>query len=153
MRCAADGMQACHLSTVPAEYINDLDVPAYIYHLGDRDPFGVNAGEKIEETLREPAPDAEIYFERLAVLDWQIREWKLPTRPTKKTDSRAKKFGHTESVELDAIDPITLRGIVEAAINRHLAPEQLAVLQAAEESERRLITSFVRSGSIDAMDE
>src|SRR6516225_9124064 len=50
-----------------AEYINDLDVPAYIYHLGDFDPSGVNAGEKIEETLRELAPDADIYFERIAV--------------------------------------------------------------------------------------
>ena len=50
-----------------AEYINDLDVPAYIYHLGDFDPSGVNAGEKIEQTLRELAPDAEIHFERIAV--------------------------------------------------------------------------------------
>jgi hypothetical protein len=75
-----------------------------------------------------------------------------PPHPSeKKTDSRAKRFGHEESVELDAIDPITLRGIVEAAINRHLPPEQLAVLQAAEESERRLITSFVRGASIGAM--
>jgi len=49
-----------------AEYINELDVPAYIYHLGDFDPSGVNAGEKIEETLREMAPNAEIYFERIA---------------------------------------------------------------------------------------
>ena len=40
-----------------AEYINDLEVPAYIYHLGDFDPSGVNAGEKLEETLRELAPD------------------------------------------------------------------------------------------------
>jgi len=34
-----------------AEYINDLDVPTFIYHCGDFDPSGVNAGEKIEETL------------------------------------------------------------------------------------------------------
>ena len=40
-----------------AEYIGSLDVPAYIYHLGDFDPSGVNAGEKIEQTLREMAPD------------------------------------------------------------------------------------------------
>src|SRR5262249_9602353 len=39
-----------------AEYINQLDVPTYIYPLGDYDPSGVNAGEKIEETLRELAP-------------------------------------------------------------------------------------------------
>ena len=55
-----------------AEYISDLEVPAYIYHLGDFDPSGVNAGEKIEETLRELAPDAEINFERIAVTPEQI---------------------------------------------------------------------------------
>src|SRR5882762_4657983 len=31
-----------------AEYIADLEVPVFIYHLGDFDPSGVNAGEKIE---------------------------------------------------------------------------------------------------------
>jgi len=46
-----------------AEYINELEVPAFIYHLGDYDPSGVNAGEKIESTLREMAPDAEIHFQ------------------------------------------------------------------------------------------
>ena len=39
--------------------------PTYIYHLGDYDPSGVNAGEKIDETPRELAPDAEIHFERM----------------------------------------------------------------------------------------
>ncbi len=43
-----------------AEYIASLEVPAFIYHLGDFDPSGVNAGEKIEQTLREMAPDADI---------------------------------------------------------------------------------------------
>src|SRR5215468_5895601 len=50
-----------------AEYINDLDVPTFIYHCGDFDPSGVNAGEKIEETLHELAPDADITFERIAL--------------------------------------------------------------------------------------
>jgi hypothetical protein len=91
-----------------AEAINDLDIPAHIYHLGDFDPSGVNAGEKIEETLRELAPDAEIIFERLAVTREQIEGWGLPTRPTKSTDTRARGFGSI-SVELDAIEPNQLR--------------------------------------------
>src|SRR5262245_7626316 len=70
-----------------AEYINTLDVPTFIYHCGDFDPSGVNAGEKIEETLREMAPDAEIFFERIAVTPEQIRAWALPTRPTKPSDT------------------------------------------------------------------
>lgn len=126
-----------------AEAINELYVPAFIYHLGDYDPSGVNAGEKIEEALRELAPDAEIIFERIAVTPEQIEEWSLPTRPTKASDSRAKAFGSAISVELDAIAPDLLRGIVQAAIEDHLPTEQFAVLQAAEQSERELITRLV----------
>jgi hypothetical protein len=125
-----------------AEYINGLDVPAYIYHLGDYDPSGVNAAEKIEQTLREMAPSAEIIFERLAVTEEQIAAWDLPTRPTKTTDTRSKKFGDV-SVELDAIEPDLLRGLVLQAIERHLPRRQLEVLKAAEESERELIAGFV----------
>jgi hypothetical protein len=121
-----------------AEYINGLDVPAHIYHLGDFDPSGVNAGEKIEETLREMAPDADITFERLAVTPEQIASWNLPTRPTKASDTRAKGFGDI-SVELDAIEPNRLREIVQRATERHLPLRQFKVLKAAEESER---TSF-----------
>jgi hypothetical protein len=126
-----------------AEHISSLDVPAYIYHCGDFDPSGVNAGEKIRETLRELAPDAEIMFERLAVTRGQIIMWDLPTRPTKSSDTRAKGFGSNISVELDAIDPNNLRSLVQAAIEQHLPAHQFKVLKAAEESERTLIRKLV----------
>src|SRR5262245_33306271 len=126
-----------------AEYINDLDVPTYIYHLGDFDPSGVNAGEKIEETLRELAPDADIIFERLAVTPEQITAWALPTRPTKPSDTRSKNFGSTISVELDAIDPNVLRNLVQETIEQHLPQDQFAILKAAEESEREIIARLV----------
>src|SRR5262249_1350354 len=125
-----------------AEAITDLTVPTYIYHLGDFDPSGVNAGEKIEETLREMAPDAEIYFERIAVTPEQINEWNLPTRPTKASDTRSKNFGRI-SVELDAIDPNNLRALVQQVIEQHLPQKQFEVLQAAEESEREIIGRLV----------
>ena len=63
-----------------AEHINGLDIPVHICHLGDFDPSGVNAGEKIEETLRQLAQEAEIHFARLAVTPEQIRAWDLPKR-------------------------------------------------------------------------
>jgi hypothetical protein len=125
-----------------AEYINTLTIPAYIYHLGDFDPSGVNAGEKIEATLREMAPYAEITFERIAVTPEQIADWDLPTRPTKASDTRAKNFGEI-SVELDAIEPNQLRALVQEAIEIHLPAEQFEKLKAAEESERDIITRLV----------
>ena len=104
----------------------------------------MNAGEKIEETLREMAPDADISFERIAVTLEQIEEWNLPTRPTKTSDTRAKDFGEV-SVELDAIDPNQLRELVQAAIEEHLPADEYEVLKAAEASERKLLTSLIRS--------
>lgn len=126
------------------EDIAALDKPAHIYHLGDHDPSGVCAGEKIEESLRHFAPKAEIHFQRLAVLPEQIRDWKLPSRPTKTTDSRAKTFGYAESVELDAIHPAQLRSMVREAIEQHLPSDQMAVLKVAEDSEREMLQMFAR---------
>jgi hypothetical protein len=127
-----------------ADYIRDLDVPAFVYHCGDYDPSGVNAGEKIEQTMREMAPEAEIYFQRIAVTPEQITDWNLPTRPTKASDTRSKNFGDI-SVELDAIAPEQLRELVREVIEQHLPPHQFEVLKAAEASERRLLAGLVRS--------
>ena len=45
--------------------------------------------------------------------------------------------------ELDAIEPDTLRALVQIAIEDHLPPQQFKVLKAAEESERTLIRQLV----------
>jgi len=126
-----------------AEFINDAGCPVYIYHLGDFDPSGVNASEKIEQTLKEFAPEADITFKRIAVTPAQIKRLNLPTRPTKTSDTRSKGFGDI-SVELDAIPPEELRGLVQSAIEDHLPPKQFGVLKAAEESERSIIGNMVR---------
>jgi hypothetical protein len=128
-----------------AEYINTLDVPTYIYHFGDFDPSGVNAAEKIEETLRELAPDADLSFARVAVTETQIADWDLPTRPTKTTDSRAKNFGSDLSVELDAIEPNMLRTLVQCVIEEHLPEHEFEILKAAEESEREVLRQLIRT--------
>jgi hypothetical protein len=125
-----------------AEYIGSIDVPTYIYHLGDFDPSGVNAGEKIEQTLKRMAPRASITFERIAVTPEQIRDWSLPSRPTKTSDTRSKNFGEI-SVELDAIPPDRLRDLVEGVIERHLPRRQFEILKIAEASERELLNGLV----------
>jgi hypothetical protein len=143
----ARGFSSLTFLAESAEDIRETGKPTFIYHLGDHDPSGRNAGEKIEKTLREMAPDAKIHFERLAVTTEQIQNYNLPLRPTKKTDSRAKKFTeeHGEgSVELDAIHPDVLRRLVRAAIERHLPRRQLEILKVAEKSERELLTLWAR---------
>ena len=119
-----------------------MNKPAYLYYVGDHDPSGVHIDRTIERRLREMAPDAEIHFQRRAVLPEQIQSMNLPTRPTKTSDSRAKGFGDI-SVELDAIEPGRLRALVQETIEQHLPAKQYEILKATEASERQLIAGLV----------
>lgn len=124
-----------------AEHIGGLNVPTFIYHLGDHDPSGVMAGHKIRDTLRSLAPEAEINFTRLAVTERQISNMRLPSRPTK-ASTHAKGW-EGDSVELDAIEPEELRNIVRQAIELHLPAHEWEILKAAEASERELLWDFI----------
>jgi hypothetical protein len=123
-----------------AEALRQEDKPAYLYYFGDFDPSG-DIPRKVEVELRRLAPEAEIHFERVAVTAQQIRELRLPTRPTKTTDSRAWSSGR-RSVEVDAIPARHLRSLVEQCIRQHIDPRQLAILKEAEASERSFLVSL-----------
>jgi hypothetical protein len=133
-----------------AEYITTLEKPAYLYYFGDYDPSGVDITRAVEKGIREFAPDAEIYFRRVAVTPEQIRHFGLLTRPTKRTDSRSKNFGG-ESVEVDAIEPATLRRMVRDCIEQHIDEDVLERMQLAEASEResmQIIADAWRDGRL-----
>jgi hypothetical protein len=125
-----------------AKAIETKGKPAFIYHFGDLDPSGVDAARDIEAKLRRYAPGAEIHFERPAVTREQVEQWNLPTRPTKTTDTRAKRFANSTPVELDAVPADKLRALVRASIERHVDQHQLSILRTAEESERELLKKW-----------
>jgi hypothetical protein len=138
------------------EYMAAVKKACFVYHFGDFDPSGQDAARAIEKGLRHHAGSAEIHFERIAVTQRQIDEWNLPARPTKQSDTRAKKFGPV-SVELDAINPNKLRELVEEVITRHLSPDQYRILIEAEKSERKLfqglaglVKQLAQRGATDA---
>lgn len=117
-----------------AREIEAHDKPTAIFYLGDYDPSGQDIARNVEEGLKRYAPYQEIEFVQLAVTEEQVDSWQLPTRPTKKTDSRAANFTG-ESVEVDAVPPDRLRGVVREAIEGlidHDALEHLRRLEAAE---------------------
>jgi hypothetical protein len=118
-----------------ASAIAEVGKPAHLYYFGDRDPSGVVIDRKIEQDLRELAPGAEIHFRRVAVRPEQIETLSLPTRPTKSSDSRSRTFVG-ESVEVDAIDPDTLREMVRDCIVHHVDGRAWKQLEAAESEER-----------------
>lgn len=117
------------------------DRPVYLYYFGDFDPSGVDIARSTEKRLRQFAPDAELYFEVLGVTPKQIAAMNLPTRPTKRKDTRSAGF-HGESVEVDAIPPATLRALAYEAIAQHVDPEAVRKLAEAERDERRMLYYF-----------
>jgi hypothetical protein len=126
-----------------AEAITRVGKPTYLYYFGDRDPSGVVIDRKIEQDLRAFAPKAEIHFDRVAVTREQIASLNLPTRPTKSKDSRSCSF-EGESVEVDAIDPETLRELARDCIGQHVNQQELVALWATEKRERETLNEIAR---------
>lgn len=114
-----------------------------IYYFGDYDPSGVEIDRGVEKRLRKFGVDG--LFERVAVTPANIADMNLPTRPTKKTDSRSQKFGDV-SVELDAIHPNDLRQMVRNAIESVLDTNKLEAIRQTEELERESLTKAVEAG-------
>ena len=114
------------------------DVVTHLYYVGDHDPSGVDIPRKVEEGLRAFAPDADITFTRLAVLPEQIDQYNLASRPTKKTDTRAKSF-EGASVEAEAMPPHLLRSICRDAIEQHIPAGWIRQNRIVENSERELL--------------
>ncbi len=124
-----------------AEAIEAEDRPVYLYYLGDWDPSGLDIARNVQERLEEFAPLADIIFERIAVTPEQVERWSLPTRPTKQTDTRSRRFDGA-SVELDAIPPDKLRELVNDCIEQHVDVDALEKTKIAEASERKLLDNW-----------
>lgn len=135
-----------------------------VYYLRDLDPSGADAARAAEATVADMLfglaiendgigmrasgrLDCPPEFEILGVTADQAAEWKLPTRPNKATDTRAAKFEHGVSVELDAIPPQQLRDLVAGAIARHLPEAARRVHQAEIESTRRYLRGLAESAA------
>src|SRR5262249_43731204 len=117
----------------------DHDMQTYIYQFGDHDPSGVLIPKTINNRLDEMCPDCGPIIERVALTEDHITEFNLPTRPTKRDGNRHANGFEGDSVELDALPPDVLRGMVRDVIERHISRQALETLRAAEESERQLL--------------
>jgi hypothetical protein len=145
------------LYSAAEEIMRRADQRTVIYYFGDRDPSGVDIDRSIVRGIGEALDmidgpdgfglglddgDPELTFgffadfERVAVTPPQVMKWNLPSRPTKKSDSRSKYFTGA-SVELDAISPHRMKGLARQVIEQHVDQHHLEVLQVAEEEERK----------------
>lgn len=110
--------------------------------LGDHDPSGVGAWADFCKKVRGFAPDCSLEFVRLAVEEWQIEEWDLPTRPPKKETKKDREFG--PCVEVDAIPPQQLRDLVEQWVSYYVDLKALRITEEAERSERMILQGLAR---------
>jgi hypothetical protein len=125
-----------------AEALKAQDKPTHIYYFGDYDPSGQNIAQTTAEKLR--GFGASFTFHNYAVTPDQIREMNLPTRPTKRTDSRAKGWDGG-SVELDAIPPKRLRAMVRDVITGWIDPETYQRTREAEALERETLDQVINT--------
>lgn len=127
-----------------AEDIDSENRPAFLYYFGDHDPSGKDIPRVVEKTLRELAPEADLTFEVVAVTEDQIAEYDLPTRPTKKSDTRNKAF-EGESVEVDALPPSILKQLCEECVTQHVDHYQYEQMKIIEEAERTTLQTIIDS--------
>jgi hypothetical protein len=128
-----------------------------IYYFGDFDPTGVDISRNIEDRIRAFLSEMDdqwfdLYFEfkRVAINEDQIKDMNLQTRPTKQSDTRAKKFGHNVSVELDAIEPNKLRQMIRSCVLENIDQDELERVLQTEEAERKLLDQVLNFAELIA---
>lgn len=130
---ATKGFPSLTLRYESAMALAESGKPTRVYYFGDHDASGRAISANLEGELRSHG--ADIRVTRIALEPEQIADYRLPTRPGKRSDSRHAKFAATygdASVELDALPPSVLTALVDRAIRREV---DLALWDAAERVE------------------
>ena len=121
----------------------------YVYLFGDHDPSGLAVDQAIKKSIANDFSMVDIHYQRMAVTSEQIKQYDLPTKPPKTSDSRRKHF-EGETVEIDAMRPTLLADLVEKCITRHIEPLKCEQMQIIEEAERVSLTELMHLRGGDA---
>jgi len=114
-----------------------LDKPTHIYYFGDHDASGRAISENLQASLCSHG--ADVVVQREGLNPWHITQYGLPLRPGKGSDSRHAKFAAQYGdgcVELDALPPNRLEGMVHMAIRSEIDHEAWERVRAVEAEER-----------------
>jgi hypothetical protein len=125
-----------------AQELNAQRRDAVIYYVGDHDRDGLRIEAKLREYLDQWCA-VPVKWQRLAVTWEQVEELGLPGTPPKRD------YGYPLAVEAEAMPPNDLRHLVDEAIRSHVGNHELAALEAAEESERRLLARLTSREFVD----
>ena len=112
-----------------------------ILYLGDHDPSGHAIDVSIETHFVHHGIHGLVAFKRVAILPQHIAEFKLLTRPVKKTDSRSKGW-EGGCVEIDTLSGQQIRDMLNREIESLCDMEELERVRAKEEEERESLVEI-----------
>lgn len=118
----------------------------YIYYFGDHDPSGLEIDRAAVKSFRDDF-GIKVQLTRAAITPAQIKKYSLPTRPVKKSDTRANGW-RGGCVEVDTMPPAILKSIVSECITQHIDSHQWEKTRAIEDAERETLRQF--AASVDA---
>ncbi len=118
---------------------------AFIIHLGDHDPSGIDMTRDIQE--RMDLFGAEVRVDRIALTWEQIELYNPPTNPTKLTDSRAtgyiEKYGY-DCWELDALEPRVIEQLIIDSVTNLTDIDLYEDMKGKEKEERQKLYDFIQ---------
>lgn len=106
-----------------------------ILYFGDYDPSGEDIPRSIRENLQNDF-GVDVEIQRVALMEHQVIEWRLPPAPAKETDSRTANWDGLGQVELDAVKPEMLAALLDGAMNLYFDKDLLAELREQQAEER-----------------
>lgn len=110
--------------------------PLVIVYVGDYDPAGVLIDVALQRELREHLrSDIDLDFKRIAINEWQVAAYDLPTKPRKEGDKRSQQVAY--SVEAEAMPARDLRSLLRVNVEVLLPIGALHTAKVAEQSERQ----------------
>jgi hypothetical protein len=124
-------------------------------HLGDYDPDGESIFDVISEDavafLGRDAPQLvatygrDLLFNRVALTEWQVDHYGLPTAPPKETSSRTRNWKGSRTCQLEALPPDILKRRVVGTVEGYLDGDTLEAGRKEEVTARRNIAGALPS--------
>lgn len=136
-----------------AMFMAALPQPTLIVYVGDHDASGRGISDRLEAQFAQHTEGVAVT--RVALNPDQIREYRLPTRPSKQTDSQHAKFAAAfgdASVEVDALPPDVLTEIVAGEIIGMIDAHKWQAAGEAERRERQSLADFTANLSALGID-
>jgi hypothetical protein len=118
----------------------------YLFYFGDFDPSGLSIFNSLQNRIENF--QVSVVFERIALTQSQIEQYRLPQDPAKKSDPNYKRFVEKYGdnvVELDSLPPDVLRLYVEDCIKQSLNLEKLKEILEEEKEEKKKLDDFLNS--------